>query len=433
MSESINKVFNAWFDSQNLIHFELKSEPELVNISLFPYKRIEIASLFQERDFIDITEPLSNYQTPIPEHPIKLRSEYDLWNNEYYIPVDYSENDYSVQLPDTISVGDCFSCNKDGEIICPDCNGVGSVKCYNCNNSPIPGIISCTNCRGKGCFKCGESGVIRCDCKEGWLSCTDCYMTGTVKCPKCNSTKKVALSTGICARNQYSLLKEEEYEEGRYNKGMQEILGREPNNQIKPIVSFQIDVDSTKDYDSKFPQEVIRTLEKVKKRNKTIISQYVSKDCKHLRTDISYFSIDDLFIVKYKLRDVEYEVLLQESTGFSSFDTSPWQQITSNSLNKIDELFKKRNYKEAMKYINIEYRNSDIPEEVNSKRDIILFRYGARDFFLLLAPYLLFLSALVLTESKDEPPVILVLPIGVLIVYWLKKRHNGRKRWGLEK
>jgi hypothetical protein len=128
--------------------------------------------------------------------------------------------------------------------------------------------------------------------------------------------------------------------------------------------------------------------------------------------------------------DKSYELLLQESTGFSSFEHSPWSQQTNDTLNSLSSYLNKREYKKALGYINGKYPEDNIPKEVSSIRNNILTQYLVRDLFLFFAPYLLFLFAVVFTESKDEPPFIPVLAIGGLVFYWLNRRHNKRKRWG---
>lgn len=422
--QEIPIAFNRWFEFQSNLNFNIDI-PTIVKITPVKYNKVVITYLFQKREYFDIVKPFEDYSANVPILPIKFATDYDLWNNEFYFPLEYSDSYNDVELPDTVSDSRCKKCNIDGELTCFYCEGHGFRTCESCERSIVSGFVSCSSCDGKGCKRCGNIGLSSCICFEGTLPCVNCGTSGKLICEYCNGTKRTATSKGLRASNIVNEVSEEIIDEEYRNKGIDQILHKKTNLEKKPSVSLILDDHANGEYKAKLSEEIAIVVEKL--LTKTDTSNYISDNSRHINTRISIIEIKDIQLIEYKVDDKSYELLLQESTGFSSFENSPWSQQTNDTLNSLSSYLNKREYNKALGYINDKYPEDNIPKEVNNIRNRILTQYIVRDFFLFFAPYLLFLFAVVFTESKDEPPLILVLAIGGLVFYWLNRRHNKRK------
>lgn len=428
--QEIPIAFNRWFEFQSKLNFNLDSIPTIVKTTPIKYNRVVITYLFQKREYFDIVKPFNDYNANIPIMPIKFATDYDLWDNEYYFPLDYNDAEYDVELPDTVSDSRCKKCNIDGEMTCYHCNGYGFSTCESCETSIVSGFVSCSSCDGKGCKRCSNSGFSRCICSEGSLPCITCGTTGKLTCNYCNGSKRTAMSKGLRASNIVNDVSEEIIEEEYRNKGIDQILNKKTNLEKKPSVSILLDNFANSEFKEKFPEYISTVVEKL--FTKTDLSNSISDNCRHLNTRISIVEINDIQLIEYKVNNKSYEVLLQESTGFSCFENSPWSQQTNDTINSLNIYLNDRKYKKALGNINDKYPEYNKPKEIDNTPNSILTKYIVRDFFLFFAPYLLFLFTVVFTESKDEPSLILVIAFGGLIFYWLKRRHNKRKRWGVD-
>jgi hypothetical protein len=123
-----------------------------------------------------------------PEAPDDL-NEFDVWNQNYKLELDFKEHDQSIQINDSRERITCDRCEGSRKITCEECDGSALVTC------------------GKGFFSagCGGSGQVDLKREETYIdydyrppkqrtrtvvigtkNCSNCHASGQVKCEKCN-------------------------------------------------------------------------------------------------------------------------------------------------------------------------------------------------------------------------------------------------------